>query len=222
MIKQSSKHFDCSCKCLNRQHTSDYPLYCLEYLVKHQSHKPHPSQREEGSGHSAIGELSPRQKLDGINQIRALRRLHWLSWSTITSCFQWMSASYYLTAMVDICIPLQQLGSCSMTRPFLSLRRVWLARLVKHKFNVVAVQPYACIPQVLSSFFRNYPHCQPRMKCMLQLTMTQYHATLIFGKPQQLMQPLSPLSFTASLTCCCAVTDLYNTYRIIPVSQLEP
>ena len=40
-----------------------------------------------------------------------------------------MSASYYLTAMVDNCVPRQQLGSCSMTRPFLSLQRVWLARL---------------------------------------------------------------------------------------------
>jgi len=28
-----------------------------------------------------------------------------------------MSASYYLTAMFDNCVPLQQLSSCSMTRP---------------------------------------------------------------------------------------------------------
>ena len=31
--------------------------------------------------------------------------------------------------MVDNCVPRQQLGSCSVTRPFFSLRRVWLARL---------------------------------------------------------------------------------------------
>ena len=41
--------------------------------------------REEGSGHAATIELSPRQKLVVTNQIRALRRSHPLSWSTITS-----------------------------------------------------------------------------------------------------------------------------------------
>ena len=40
-----------------------------------------------------------------------------------------MSPSYYLTAMFDNCFPQRQLGSYSVTRPFLSLRRVWLARL---------------------------------------------------------------------------------------------
>ena len=75
--------------------------------------------------------LLPWQKLDVTNQICALCRSHPLSWSTITSCVQEMSASYYLTAMVDNCIPWQQFGSCSVTRPFLSLQRVWLARLAK-------------------------------------------------------------------------------------------
>ena len=37
------------------------------------SHKPHPSQREEGSGHAATIKLSPRQKLDVTNQIHSLR-----------------------------------------------------------------------------------------------------------------------------------------------------
>ena len=37
------------------------------------SHKLHPSQREEGSGHTATIELLPRQKLDVTNQIHALR-----------------------------------------------------------------------------------------------------------------------------------------------------
>ena len=36
------------------------------------SRKPHPSQKEEGSGHTATIELSPRQKLDVTNQIHAL------------------------------------------------------------------------------------------------------------------------------------------------------
>ena len=46
-----------------------------------------------------------------------------------------MSASYYyLTARFDHCVPRRQLGSCSMTSPFLSLRRVWLARLDSHLF----------------------------------------------------------------------------------------
>ena len=66
------------------------------------SHKPHPLQREEGVGHTATIELSSQQKLDVANQIRILRRL---SWSTITSRVQLMSASYYLTAMFDNCIP---------------------------------------------------------------------------------------------------------------------
>ena len=39
-----------------------------------------------------------------------------------------MLASYYLTAMVNNCVPRQQLSSCSVTRPFLSLQRVWLGR----------------------------------------------------------------------------------------------
>ena len=49
------------------------------------SRKPHPSQREEESGHAATIELSPWQKLDVTNQICALRRSHPLSWSTIMS-----------------------------------------------------------------------------------------------------------------------------------------
>ena len=86
--------------------------------------------REEGSGHAATIELSPWQKLDVTNQIHALHRPHPLSRSTITSKrIERMSASYYLTAMCDNCVPWQQLGSCSMARPFLSLRRVLLARL---------------------------------------------------------------------------------------------
>jgi len=72
----------------NRQFWSGYPdwsatpiIYCGWGLL--QSRKPHPSQREEGSGHTATIELSPQQKLDVTNQMCALRRSHLLSWSTI-------------------------------------------------------------------------------------------------------------------------------------------
>ena len=41
-----------------------------------------------------------------------------------------MPASYCLTALFDDCVAQRQLVSCSMTRPFLSLLSVWLARLV--------------------------------------------------------------------------------------------
>ena len=43
---------------------------------------------EERSGHAATIKLSPRQKLDVTNQIRALRRSHLLSWSNnyVTTC----------------------------------------------------------------------------------------------------------------------------------------
>ena len=63
--------------------------------------------REEGSGHTAIIELSPQQKLGVTNQIRTVCRSHPLSWSTIMSSVKQMSA--YLTAVFDNCIPRQQL-----------------------------------------------------------------------------------------------------------------
>ena len=37
---------------------------------------------------------------------------------------QRMSTSYYLTARFDNCVPWRQLGSCSVTRPFLSAKGV--------------------------------------------------------------------------------------------------
>ena len=51
-----------------------------------------------------------------------------------------MEYNYVTTCLVDVsillpnhyvqyCVPQQQLGSYSVTRPFLSLRKVWLARL---------------------------------------------------------------------------------------------
>ena len=52
---------------------------CTHSLASHTLH------REEGSGHAATIELSPWQKLDVTNQIRALCRLHPLSRSTFTS-----------------------------------------------------------------------------------------------------------------------------------------
>ena len=89
----------------------------------------HTLRREEGYGYAATIELSPRQKLDVTNQIHALRKSDLLSWNTIMSHVQQISAFYCLTAMFDNCVPRRQLGSCSVTGPFLSLRRVWLVRL---------------------------------------------------------------------------------------------
>ena len=59
-----------------------------------------------------------------------------------------MSAFYYLTAMVDNCVPWQQLNGCSVTRPFLSLRRVWHARLLPHEvaLPLLLVIQLFCIP----------------------------------------------------------------------------
>ena len=42
----------------------------------------HTLRREEGSGHAAILDLSPQQKLDVTNQICALRSSYPLSWSS--------------------------------------------------------------------------------------------------------------------------------------------
>ena len=52
-----------------------------------------------------------------------------MSWSTVTSQQLVDVSIYYLIAMVNNCIPRRQLDSCSMIRPFISLRRVWLVRL---------------------------------------------------------------------------------------------
>ena len=48
-----------------------------------------------------------------------------------------MSSSYYPPNHVfDNCVLRRQLGSSRVTRPFLSLQRVWLARLAKLKVTV--------------------------------------------------------------------------------------
>ena len=44
--------------------------------------------------------------------------------------------------MFDNCVPLRQLSSCSVTRPFLSLQRVWLVRLVPYASVHGAIQPH--------------------------------------------------------------------------------
>ena len=65
-----------------------------------------------------------------------------------------MSASYYLTAMFDNCVPRWQLGSCSVTRPFLSLRRVWLARLSKcNKFQFLSPEQFRSFVLRSTNFF---------------------------------------------------------------------
>ena len=88
----------------------------------------HTLRREERSCHAATIELSSRQKLDVTNQIRAF--VDHICCHEVQLCHVF-SGSYYLTTVFDNCIPQRQLGSCSVTRPVLSLHRVWLARLLK-------------------------------------------------------------------------------------------
>ena len=51
----------------------------LEYHYSIQSHKPHPSQREEGSDNAATIEMLTQQKIALTNEINALHGLHLLS-----------------------------------------------------------------------------------------------------------------------------------------------
>ena len=51
-----------------------------------------------------------------------------MEYNYITTCLADVSI-YYLTAMIDNCVPWRQLGSYIVTRPFLSLWRGCLARL---------------------------------------------------------------------------------------------
>ena len=94
----------------------------LSSLASHTLHRA-----EEESGHTATIKLSPWQKLDVTNQICALRRLPQLSWSNnYITCLVDVSI-LLLAAMFDNCVSWRQLGGCSVTRPFLSLWRVWLS-----------------------------------------------------------------------------------------------
>ena len=65
-------------------HTLPYSAI-LCHTILHFGHTLH---REEGSGHAATVELSPRQKLAVNNEICALYRSHRLSWSSnyVTTC----------------------------------------------------------------------------------------------------------------------------------------
>ena len=54
----------------------------MRKTIDYVSHKPHPLQGEEGSGHTATIELSPWQNAAMTNEIQALCRLHSLSWSS--------------------------------------------------------------------------------------------------------------------------------------------
>ena len=78
--------------------------------------------RGKKSSHAAIIELSPWQKFAVTNEIRALCKLHLLSWSSnyITQRVQQMLASYYLMFLINI---------SSAADPY-SVRRVQLARRV--------------------------------------------------------------------------------------------
>ena len=97
-------------------------------------------------GHAATIELSPRQKLAVINEIRTVHRLHLLSWSR----------NYVTTCLVDVsillsnhtlynCIPRRPLVSCSVTRPFLSVKGVACETLFP--------LPHFLIPSFLHVFF---------------------------------------------------------------------
>ena len=79
--------------------------------------------------------------------------------------------------MVDNCVPQRQLGSCSVTRPFLSLRRVWLARLhdslialyvnlneavaqlvrITQGYTFISSVSYVCLPQQYVAHFHIAP-----------------------------------------------------------------
>ena len=62
-------------------------------------------------------------------------RLHLLSWSSkyVTTCLADVSIS--LSALFDNCIAWHRLVRCSVTRSFLPLQRVWLARLANRLFT---------------------------------------------------------------------------------------
>ena len=82
-----------------------------------------------------------------------------MEYNYVTTCFsQIMSASYYLTAMVDNCVPRRQLGSCSVTRPFLSLRRVWLVRLhvMIDLYRLLSGHSVPCIILEVKGHISNY------------------------------------------------------------------
>ena len=67
---------------LSHIHVGSWLASTSTLLYYKYSCKPHPLQREEGSGYAAIIKLLPRQKLAVTNEIRTLRRLHPLSWSS--------------------------------------------------------------------------------------------------------------------------------------------
>ena len=66
-----------------------------------------------------------------------------------------MSASYYLIVMFDNYVPRQQLSSFSMTRPFLSLWRVWLPRLVISLVNCFAACVLFSLCQTQTALYRH-------------------------------------------------------------------
>ena len=66
-----------------------------------------------------------------------------------------MSASYYLIVMFDNYVPRQQLSSFSMTRPFLSLWRVWLPRLVISLVNCFAACILFSLCQTQTALYRH-------------------------------------------------------------------
>ena len=118
----------------NSLSTSTFSEMIKIRMCMYSSLASHTLRREEGSGHTATIELSPQQKLDVTNQIHTVDRIRCHG---VQSC---RVLSRCLTAVFDNCIPRQQLDGCSVTRLFLSMRRVWLVR--RHVFLTKEVNSF--------------------------------------------------------------------------------
>ena len=117
---------------------------CFTVPLSLASHTLH---REEGSGQASTIELSPRQKLDVTSEVCTLCRLDPLSWS-----------SNYVTCLADVSIVIS-IADCSVTRPFISLRRVWLVRLVASLLVFIISEVNSTVWQIFSPALPSY-YCQ--------------------------------------------------------------
>ena len=89
--------------------TNPGPVGEVLCLLQYDSLTSHTLHREKESGSAATIKLSQQQKLDVINQIRALHRSHLLSWGSkyITTCLA--DVSILLSVTFDNCVPRWQL-----------------------------------------------------------------------------------------------------------------
>ena len=119
------------------------------------------------------------------NEIHDLCRLHPLSQS-----------SNYITCLADVsifdnCIPQRQLVSYSVTRPFLSLRRVWFVRLIVAHAHICMVSQHDCIAKLsgsktvhLSGFIVDTQHlCNEASNCQLITKVTSFTGLEGSGSP---------------------------------------